>query len=169
MTVSIKNLEKADIPPIMAAFTGSEWKTPEAYFQGRLAAQEKGEIDFLLARYGDAVAGFTTVKWRSDYPPFAAEGIPEINDLRVLAAFRRKGVAAALMDEAEKRIFEKSQVAGLGVGLYADYGAAQQLYVKRGYVPDGRGLMYNSQPVSPGRDVFVDDDLLLYFTRERPA
>lgn len=71
------------------------------------------------------------------------------------------------MDEAEKRIFEKSRFAGLGVGLYTDYGPAQQMYVRRGYVPDGRGLMYHNCPVTPGRDVFVDDELTLFFTKER--
>lgn len=44
------------------------------------------------------------------------------------------------MDEAEKRIFERSEVAGIGFGISADYGAAQRMFVKRGYVPDGRGL-----------------------------
>jgi hypothetical protein len=71
------------------------------------------------------------------------------------------------MDEAEKRIFERAETVGLGVGLYADYGNAQRLYVLRGYIPDGRGLTHQNQPVKPGNDVFVDDDLVLYFTKER--
>jgi GNAT superfamily N-acetyltransferase len=119
-----------------------------------------------VAFSGGKVTGFVTIKWQSVYPPFIEAGIPEINDLRILAAYRRRGVAAALMDEAEKRIFERSKVVGLGVGLYADYGAAQRMYVRRGYVPDDRGLMYNNRPVPPGHDVFVDDDLVLYFTKE---
>lgn len=28
----------------------------------------------------------------------------------------------------------------MGFGLYADLDAAQRLYIKRGYLPDGRGL-----------------------------
>jgi GNAT superfamily N-acetyltransferase len=85
----------------------------------------------------------------------------------VLAEFRRRGIATALMDEAEERIFKKSTVAGIGVGLYAGYGPAQRMYILRGYVPDGRGLVHKNEPVSPGHDVFVDDDLLLYFVKER--
>ena len=34
--------------------------------------------------------------------------------------------------------------------MYADYGTAQRMYVKRGYIPDGRGIMYNNLPVVPG-------------------
>ena len=66
----------------------------------------------------------------------------------------------------EERIAARSRVAGIGVGMTADYGAAQRLYVRRGYVPDGRGLMTGGRPVAFGESVPVDDDLVLYFTRE---
>ena len=50
--------------------------------------------------------------------------------------------------------------------MTANYGAAQIMYVKRGYVPDGRGLATHHRPVRYyGESVFVDDDLVLYFTR----
>ena len=169
MPVKIKLLETVDIPRIMSAFLNSEWHTPESHFQAMLTAQAKGEIVFLVAHYGKAIAGFVFIKWKADYPPFAEKGIPEINDLRVLAEFRRHGIATALMDEAEKRIFTRSPVVGIGVGLYADYGAAQRMYIRRGYIPDGRGLIYDNHPVSPGTNVFVDDELLLFFTKERKS
>ena len=34
-------------------------------------------------------------------------------------------------------------IVGIGVGLYPDYGSAQRLYIKRGYLPDGHGATYN--------------------------
>ncbi|MEE8413744.1 MAG: hypothetical protein V3R96_04255, partial [Dehalococcoidales bacterium] len=79
------------------------------------------------------------------------------------------GIASSLVDEAEKRIFERSRIAGIGVGMYADYGPAQRMYILRGYVPDRLGLFYKNQPVIPGREVLVDDDLVLYFTKERES
>jgi GNAT superfamily N-acetyltransferase len=161
-------LEPNDIPGLAAAFIKTVWKTQAIYFQGLLTAQERGERVFLTGRFDDKIAGFVTIKWQSGYPPFAERGIPEINDLRVLEEYRRKGTGAALMDEAERRIFERSPLAGLGVGLYADYGPAQQMYARRGYVPDGRGLMYDDRPVLPGNNALVDDNLLIYLTRERP-
>jgi hypothetical protein len=41
----------------------------------------------------------------------------------------------------------QSPVVGLGVGLYNDYGNAQKLYIKKGYVPNGYGVTYNYQAV----------------------
>jgi hypothetical protein len=57
-------------------------------------------------------------------------------------------------------------VVGIGVGLYADYGAAQVLYVRRGYVPDGQGVTTCDVPVHPGHSVCVDDNLVLHFLKE---
>ncbi len=95
------------------------------YFNRILAEQEKGDRVVLVALADGELAGHVTVKYRSDYPHFLENNIPEINDLWVNAECRRRGIAAALMDEAERIIFERSPLAGLGVGLYADYGPAQ--------------------------------------------
>ncbi len=47
-----------------------------------------------------------------------------------------------LMDVAENAIAKVHPMAGIGVDLNPDYGAAQRLYVLRGYIPNGRGLRY---------------------------
>ena len=90
----------------------------------------------LLALLSGEVAGYLTVDWQPAYPPFRQEGIPEIQDFNVLPPLRRRGIGGRLMDEAERRIAERASVAGIGVGMFGDYGAAQRMYVKRGYVPD---------------------------------
>ena len=110
-------------------------------------------------------AGYVTLVWQPSYPPFRAEGIPEIQDFNVLPAFRRRGIGSALMDAAESAAAERTGVVGIGVGLDPDYGPAQRLYVLRGYVPDGRGIAWRDSTVSYGEQVIVDDDLVLYFTR----
>ena len=69
------------------------------------------------------------------------------------------------MAHAEELIADKSDFAGIGVGLNSDYGIAQRMYVKRGYVPDGLGLMYKYQKVEAGSKVKVDDDLTIMFTK----
>jgi len=167
MKIKTALLQASDIQLITAVPSFLNFHASAAYFNKLLAEQKAGTRVVLVARHDDTISGFVTIKWTSDYPPFAVGNIPEINDLRVHPNFRRCGVATALMDEAEKRIFKQSRFAGLGVGLYADYGPAQQMYVRRGYIPDGRGLGYKNQPVSPGHKVFVDDDLLLYFVKVR--
>ena len=70
------------------------------------------------------------------------------------------------MDEAERAVLERSSVVGIGVGLSPDYGPAQRLYALRVYVPDGRGLASEGHPVLCGDTVTVDDELVLYLTRE---
>lgn len=69
------------------------------------------------------------------------------------------------MEAVEKIALEKYGIVGIGVGMYLSYGSAQRLYAKRGFIPDGRGVMYKQQPVTPGCQVCVDDDLNLYFTK----
>jgi ribosomal protein S18 acetylase RimI-like enzyme len=116
-----------------------------------------------------AIAGYLTVVWVSAYGPFARAAIPEIQDLNVLPQFRRRGIASALMDAAEAAIAARTDIAGIGVGLYADYGAAQLMYFRRGYLPDGRGVTYRGVTVAAGSRVPVDDDLALMMTRRLVA
>jgi hypothetical protein len=47
-------------------------------------------------------------------------------------------------------------IMGIGFGLTADYGAAQRLYPKLGYIPDGRG----AQPTPWGDVLFLTKRLL---------
>jgi GNAT superfamily N-acetyltransferase len=114
-------------------------------------------------------AGYVTVVWVSGYRPFAEAGIPEIQDLNVLPQFRRRGIASALMDAAEAAIATRAETAGIGVGLYADYGAAHLMYLRRGYLPDGRGIAYRGATVAPASRVPVDDDLVLMMARRLHA
>jgi Acetyltransferase (GNAT) domain len=59
-------------------------------------------------------------------------------DLNILRQFRRQGIASHLLDRVEAEVARHSGVVGIGVGFYPGYNAAQRLYVRRGYVPDGR-------------------------------
>ena len=106
-----------------------------------------------------------TLLWVSDYRPFADRQIPEISDLNVLPQHRRQGIGNALLDRVESAASARSRVVGLGVGLYSDYGAAQRIYVRRGHLPDGRGIMDRNQPVAPGATIRIDDEAALMLTR----
>lgn len=111
------------------------------------------------------LAGSLHLLTKSFYPYFKENNIPEINDFNVISPLRRHGIGNELMDSIEKIAIEKYGVVGIGVGLYDSYGSAQRFYAQRGYIPDGRGVMYNQEPVKPGSQVCVDDDLNLYFTK----
>lgn len=165
MPLTIRRLQTRDIHPIAAAFAAIGWNKPASQYERYLAEQEAGQRIVLVALMDDVFAGYVTIIWHSDYPHFRAENIPEIQDFNVLPHFRRQGIGSRLMDEAEQIIAQRSPVVGIGVGMYADYGTAQRMYVKRGYIPDGRGLFYNGVLVQPGESVPVDDDLVLHFTK----
>ncbi len=164
--LSIRLLEACDIQLIAAAFSAIGWDKPAAQYERYLSEQNEGRRTVLVANVGDEFAGYLTIRWQSDYLPFRQERIPEIVDLNVLPRFRRRGIGTALMDEAERRIAERSPVAGIGVGMDADYGPAQRMYVLRGYVPDGRGLTYRSRHLKYGDRVTVDEALALFFTKQ---
>ena len=167
MSISIRLLEEQDIQLIYSSMAATGGKRPPLTYERYLVEQEGGKRVVLLAFSENSFTGYVTIIWQSEYPSFVEKGIPEINDLCVHPTFRRRGIATALVNEAEKRIFERSPVAGIGVGMYADYGPAQRMYALRGYVPNGLGLIYRGQPVRPGQEVPVDDDLILYLTKER--
>ena len=166
MSLVLRPLQTGDIAEVVAAFAAIGWggkDTPQ--FQRYLAEHKCGTRVTRFAFVDGTFAGYLNVLWQSDYPPFAAALVPEINDFNVLPRFRRQGIGTALMDEAERIIAGRSPVAGVGVGMTRDYGSAQRLYVQRGYVPDGNGLMTHERPIVNGESVVVDDDLVLYFIK----
>lgn len=167
--LTIRPLAAEDPGRIASAFAAIGWRKPREQYEHYLAEQAADERRVFVALDGGDFAGYVTLVWRPHYPPFRADGIPEIQDLNVLPAFRRRGVASALLDAAESVAGERGRVVGIGVGLDPDYGAAQRLYVLRGYVPDGRGIAWRNRTVSYGDPVTVDDDLVLWFTRDLPG
>ena len=99
----------------------------------------------LVAVSAGQVIGYTNVVWQSDYEPFLEAGIPEINDMSVITRFQKQGIGTALIEKAEKiAIAKDKKEIGIGFGLTPDYGSAQRLYVKLGYIPDGRGAKATS-------------------------
>jgi ribosomal protein S18 acetylase RimI-like enzyme len=164
--LTIRELAAADAPIIARACAAQGWDNkPEEQFRSYYAQSVRGERAALVAEDEAGLAGYVTIVWISDYPPFRDAGIPEIVDLNVFIRCRRRGIGTALLDEAERRIAQRSTVAGIGVGLTPDYGPAHILYVRRGYIPDGRGLWQASRTLQYGDSAIVNDDLGLYFTK----
>ncbi len=163
--LAIRMLESRDVAPISAAFSDLGWNKPLSQYEIYLSEQQKGIRTVFVAFVGGDFAGYVTINWSPSYPPYRAGGIPEIQDFNVLPRFRRQGIGTNLMDQAEQKISERSCVAGIGVGMPPDYGAAQRLYVLRGYVPDGKGLTREGRPVRQGDEITVNDGLVLYLTK----
>lgn len=155
-----------DCELISLAFKAQNWEKPVEQFQRYCQMQESGARDIIIAEYAGEFAGYLTIKWDSDYMPFREKAIPEVADFNVLKHLRRKGIGKALMDEAEKRIKTVSPICGIGVGLLEDYGAAQILYIKRGYIPNGRGITYHGKQLFYGDEATMGDDVVLHLSKE---
>ncbi len=158
-------LSEHDPPVISAACQSVGWNKLETQYRRYLNEQAAGTRTCLVAELGGQFVGYVTINWQPAYIEFAEQRIPEIQDLSVLPAFRRRGIVTRLLDEAEAHVSARYNVVGIGVGLHPGYNAAQRLYVKRGYVPDGRGLTCKGRYVAEGEALVLDDDLVLYLTK----
>ncbi|WP_068466649.1 GNAT family N-acetyltransferase [Candidatus Protochlamydia phocaeensis] len=111
------------------------------------------------------IVGYGSLLLKSQYPYFY--GIPEIHDVWIYKEYRERGLGSRLINWLEALAKEKGyKEIGIGVGLYADYGAAQRLYVRLGYLPDGHGITYKYQSTVPGEPYPLDDDLILWLKKD---
>lgn len=161
----LRELREVDCLGISSSFNVQGWVKPDSLYLGYLEEQRQGIRDFILAEVHGNFAGYLTILWKPHYEYFASSGIPEIVDFNVLKKFQRMGIGTCLMNEAERRIKGVSDYAGIGFGLYRDYGPAQILYVRRGYIPNGQGLVKDSKSIEAGTEVTVDDGLILYLIK----
>ena len=81
--------------------------------------------------------------------------------------YQRKGIGQCLMEASERIAAQHGDTVCLGVGLCKEYGTAQRMYIKRGYIPDGSGVWYqDKQCVQYETVCTVDDDLVLYLYKK---
>lgn len=159
--ISIRKADEKDIPALQSIAQQMGATHERGYFERCLEEQAaQNRLVFLAVDEQGAALGYVQLNLKPLYAPFRRLGIPEIQDLNVVPAARRQGIGGRLVEHCE----EAAQGAGhedigLGVGLYPRFGAAQRLYVRRGYVPDGAGVTYDDVPVSAGA-LFPVDDLL---------
>jgi GNAT superfamily N-acetyltransferase len=168
-SIHVRLLEEGDARGIAAAFQAMGWNKPETQYGRYFHEQVVGTRTCFVATFDGQFAGYVTVNWQPTYTGFADLNIPEIQDLNVLTTYRRRGVASHLLDRAEAEVARLSGAGGIGVGLHPGYNAAQRLYVKRGYIPDARGITYRDRFVEDGAKVVVDDDLVMHFTKQFSA
>jgi GNAT superfamily N-acetyltransferase len=164
--LEIREFCASDVDILVDSFARHNWHKPRSTFTDYLKEQHSGHRQMWVAYVKDELAGYVTLNWHSSYWPFSKNGVPEIADLNVLLPFRKRGIGSALLDIAEEHAAHKSPTVGIGVGLYDGYGAAQKLYVQRGYIPDGRGPTYRYIKLNYGQSVTVDDDLVMWFKKQ---
>ncbi|WP_375316219.1 GNAT family N-acetyltransferase [Wolbachia endosymbiont (group A) of Colletes cunicularius] len=164
--IEIKAFTEYDTSILFTSFAEANWPKSLSTFETYLQEQKFGERIVWTAFCNNEFAGYVTLKWCSEYKPFQGKSTPEVMDLNVLPLMRNRGIGSTLLETAEKEAAKKSDIVGLGVGLHAGYGAAQKLYIKRGYIPDSLGVTYKYQHIKHGAKVELGDDLVLWFTKK---
>lgn len=150
---------------IMAGALGTA-KEP-GYFGTCLTEQAEGRRVLYIISIGGADAGYGMINWQPQYALYRRLNLPEIQDLNVLPVFRRRGLAAAFIGFCEDTARARGHTQmGIAVGLHPGFGAAQRLYVRLGYVPDGFGVTYDRETVTPGTLRPVDDNLCLMMVKD---
>jgi len=137
------------------------------YFDLAMEHQGAGHRLVFIAEHEGQAVGYCMLSWVPKYAFFKTLGFPEIQDLNVLPDFRKRGIASAMIAHCEGLAQKKGlEHMGIGVGLDASFGAAQRLYVKLGYVPDGNGVTHDRKQVAAGEFRPVDDNFCLMMVKE---
>ncbi|MFM1583760.1 GNAT family N-acetyltransferase, partial [Helcococcus ovis] len=92
--------------------------------------------------------------------------IPEIVDFNVFEKYQKNGIGQKLLTAVIDKAKEFSDKVGIGVGLNSNYGKAQRLYVKNGFIPNGTGIYYEGKVLPVNEKCINNDELALYFIKE---
>jgi RimJ/RimL family protein N-acetyltransferase len=170
--VIIRNLCAEDIERLAHTFMApwSDFETTRKLWQKNFEEQKAGIRTACLLEKGDSLLGYGSLLRSSEYSYFRDNQIPEINAIWIGEASRRQGLGRRLIEHLEALARQEGyKTVGIGVGLYRDYGAAQKLYFKMGYSPDGNGITYKCSPVVPGENYPIDDDLVFWLIKRMDA
>lgn len=121
----------------------------------------------LIAAQDQKDVGFGILNFDPKYSLYQKLNIPEIQDLNVIPERRQQGIATQLMEAFEAIALDQGvDQIGISVGLTKDYGPAQRLYFKLGYMPDGNGISYDREGITYGQTYVADDDLCLMMVKD---
>lgn len=164
-SIDIRIMNYDDIPFICRA-DGDESQENIAYLKRQLDNQEKGECTALIALYNGTAAGYVFLYYQCRWGGLAGHNIPGVADLIVFKKYRRKKIAAMLLDEAENIAKQYCNKIYLDVCLNSGYGPALRFYIKRGYIPDGKGVYYKEKVCETDAVCRNDDELTLWLAKE---
>jgi GNAT superfamily N-acetyltransferase len=162
----IRSMAKEDAEVFYKTFLSYGWHPNIDTYLGYYKEQEEKSRLVFIAEYEDVVAGICTLILNPDEGPFGKQGIPEIADLCVFFDKHKKGIGGKILDVVEAEAAKISKKVYLAVGVHSGYGAAQRIYVKRGYIPDGSGVWYKGKQLEQYANCCNDDDLLLFLCKE---
>lgn len=163
--VLIRSMTEEDAPNLFKAFQEQGWNKSIELFNYYFNEQKSHKIYILIAEFCGNIAGYTTLLPKALEGPFVDREIPEICDFNVLIKYQKKGIGNIILDVAERLAVKISNTVSLGVGLHSGYGAAQRIYAKRGYIPDGSGVWFMNKQLEPYTNCNNNDDLVLFLSK----
>lgn len=164
-SIDVRIMTYNDIPLVCKA-DNDESESNLIYLKNQLDNQNKQECSALLALYNGEIAGYVFLYYKCRWGGLANCNLPCIIDLIVFEKYRNNGIATALMDMAERIAKKHNNRIYLDVCLNSEYGPAQRLYAKRGYVPDGKGVYYQEKVCETNAVCKNDDELTLCLVKE---
>ena len=99
--VQIRKMTYDDIPLICKA-DNDESESNIEYLKNNLDNQDNNKCSALLALYNNQIAGYVFLYYECKWGGLKNQGLPSVVDLIVFEAYRRKGIATALMDFTER-------------------------------------------------------------------
>lgn len=164
--LTIRSMVPEDAKVYYDTYLSYGWHPQIETYENYYKEQQNGERLVFVPVYEGNVVGICTLVLKPSEGPWGGQGIPEIVDLCVFFHIHKAGIGSKLLDVAEAEAAKISDTVFLAVGCHSGYGAAQRIYVKRGYVPDGSGVWYQNKQLDQYAPCVNDDDLLLFFSKK---
>lgn len=164
--IRIRSMIPEDAKILYDTYLSYGWHPNIETYENYYKEQEAGKRLVFIAEYEDNVCGQCTLVLDPEEGPWSKKGIPEVVDLTVFFDVRNKGIGNRIMDVVEEKASKISNKVYLAVGVHSGYGAAQRMYVKRGYIFDGSGVWYRGKQLDQYAPCVNDDDLVLFMSKE---
>ncbi len=164
--LTIRSMEVDDAKIIYDTYLSYGWHPSLHTYENYYKEQKENKRKVFIAEYEGEVSGLCTLVLNPMEGPWAGMEYPEIVDLTVFFHVHNKGIGNKLLDVAEREAAKLADTVYLAVGVHSGYGAAQRIYVKRGYMPDGSGVWYQGKQLEQYAPCCNDDDLLLFMYKK---
>lgn len=167
MHLSIRMCESSDIPALKELTQSGHHIIEPNYFETAFQEQNDSKRIVFLAFVSDVLVGYTHLNFYPQYSAFQKFKIPEIQDIFIHPDLRRQGLGAHLINACEKEAMTQGHTEiGIGVGVLSNFGPAQRLYHRMGYIPDGNGAVFERQPIQQGDIRPIDDRICLMLVKQ---
>lgn len=163
---TIRDMNKQDADIFYNKYLSYGWHPSLDTYLGYYKEQEENKRKVFVALYEGKVAGICTMVLNPVEGSFGKRSIPEIVDFGIFFDKHNRGLGTKVLDVVEREAAKISKQVYLAVGIHSGYGAAQRMYIKRGYIPDGTGAWYKEKQLDQYAPCCNDDDLVLFLSKD---